>query len=420
MTKTISIIGATIHGNHGAEAMLNATIGRLREFEPDANIIVFSYLKDADRKISKDRTIRICGASPADLLFIMLPFSIILALLKMVRLGSLKRFFPAGVRHLSDSHLLIDLAGVSFIDGREKFLPFNVLTLLPAILLGIPVVKFAQAMGPFRNPLNRLTARHMLSRCRQVFARGEQTADNLKELRNSNIDWRIACDLAFLLRDEDSLTDHGADAGRLITKKLEALRDGGTKIIGICPSSVVAKKAGQPYIDSFVRLIEQLLDTGYGVVLFPNATRADHMDKSFNNDLPVIRSISSMISTVRRENLITVQDDIYAREISSVISLCSIVIVSRFHAMILALLARVPPIVIGWSHKYREVMKQFGMESQVSDFDSVEFEHLLVLIRSTLCDNDQLRKSIAGNLPGIIAQSRSQIDYVLKLLCHEI
>jgi colanic acid/amylovoran biosynthesis protein len=45
---------------------------------------------------------------------------------------------------------LIDLAGVSFIDGREKFLPFNILTILPAMLLGVPVVKFAQAMGPSR------------------------------------------------------------------------------------------------------------------------------------------------------------------------------------------------------------------------------------------------------------------------------
>ena len=419
MTKTISIIGATIHGNHGAEAMLNATIGRLREFEPDANFVIFSYLKDADRKVSKDNTIQICGASPTDLVFIMLPFSILLALLKIVRLGALKQFFPAGVRHMSNSDLLIDLAGVSFIDGREKFLPFNVLTLLPAILLGIPVIKFSQAMGPFKIPLYNFTARHILSCCRQIFARGDQTADNLKMLGGSKIKWRVASDLAFLLKEEDSLTDHGIETGLEITKKLNALRESGTKIIGICPSSVVAKKAGQPYIDNFVRLIEQLLEGGNAVVLFPNATRADHMDKSFNNDLPLLRSISVAICDDQRDKLITVQEDIYAREISAVISLCSMVIVSRFHAMILALLAGVPPIVIGWSHKYSEVMKQFDMESQVSDFKNAEIRDLQAMIKSTLDDNVRLRNSINDKLPVIIAQSRSQIEYVSNLLCHE-
>ena len=100
---------------------------------------------------------------------------------------------------LSQCDLLIDLAGVSFIDGREKFLPFNILTLAPAFFLKVPVVKFSQAMGPFRNPLNFFTAKHILSRCERLFARGEQTAANLSNLPLSRNSWQMAGDLAFLL-----------------------------------------------------------------------------------------------------------------------------------------------------------------------------------------------------------------------------
>ena len=57
MSKKIAIIGATISGNHGAEAMLSATIGRIRELQPDANFVVFSYLAKKDREITNDKNL---------------------------------------------------------------------------------------------------------------------------------------------------------------------------------------------------------------------------------------------------------------------------------------------------------------------------------------------------------------------------
>jgi len=39
----IGIIGGTIWGNRGAESMLVTTIGMLRQSQPDAQFVVFSY-----------------------------------------------------------------------------------------------------------------------------------------------------------------------------------------------------------------------------------------------------------------------------------------------------------------------------------------------------------------------------------------
>ena len=61
-----------------------------------------------------------------------LPFTIIFAFFNFIGFDAGKRICPRSVRLLSQCDLLIDLAGVSFIDGREKFLPFNILTLAPA------------------------------------------------------------------------------------------------------------------------------------------------------------------------------------------------------------------------------------------------------------------------------------------------
>ena len=42
-------------------------------------------------------------------------------------------------------------------------------------LLGVPVVKLAQTLGPFETWPNRLVAQVLLSRCFIIFARGERT-----------------------------------------------------------------------------------------------------------------------------------------------------------------------------------------------------------------------------------------------------
>ncbi len=196
--KRVSIIGATFTGNRGAEAMLTTTIGRIREQYADCLFCVFSYYPADDRRLIDDERIHICSATPLYLVTILLPFSALLFFLTWLPVGIRNLLIPDPVRELSDSDLLIDLAGVAFIDGRAKTLPYNVLSLFPAFILRIPVIKFSQALGPFHNPINRALARFTLSRCRRVFARGSQTLNHLESLRITTVHDSVAADVAFL------------------------------------------------------------------------------------------------------------------------------------------------------------------------------------------------------------------------------
>ncbi len=418
MTKRIAIIGATISGNHGAEAMLSATIGRIKELQPDASFVVFSYLAKKDREITKDTDLLVVDSSPAKLVLSLLPFSLLYAFFSLTGLNAGKRLLPRDIRLLSECDLLIDLAGVSFIDGREKFLPFNILTLAPAFILGVPVVKFSQAMGPFRNPLNFFMAKHILSRCEHLFARGEQTAANLSELPLSQDSWQMAGDLAFLLKDEDRLTEQGMLVSQQILDRIKKLRSFRKKIIGICPSSVVAGKAGNNYTGEMAQIVERLIGQGYGVALFPNATREEHQDRLFNNDLPILRQIRDNVLEEAREYLITVEQDIYANDIRKIIAECETVVVSRFHAMVMALGVGIPPIVVGWSHKYVEVMRQFKLEGSVSDFETMDIEQILKAVNESVDNKEVLSGRIIGKLPEIVRSSQTQIDYVSGMLSY--
>ncbi len=414
--KKISIIGATISGNRGAEAMLSTVIGRIREKEPDADFNIYSYYPEEDKKLCRDRNVRIFSATPASLVFILFPLSLILGFLKLVRLGRAGLFFPGSISALDESDVLIDISGVSFMDGRIIYIPFNILNIFPAILVRTPVVKFAQALGPCKNPLVFIAARIFLARCLKIFARGSTTRKNLEDtgLRRDIID--DAADLVFLHKDSYSLSDENQKYLDSLISKIEDLKNEGRTIIGLCPSSVIASKARREkwnYTQMLSDIVQRLSRQGYAVLLFPNATR-EKSGKLRNNDLPVIEKTARYLAAFNEypEDLLVVTKDINTVGIKRLMSYCDLNIVSRFHAMIASITLCKPLLVMGWGHKYQEVMQQFEMEDYVFDYKSNDPGLLLEKVESALYHKKSIEKDIKQNLPEVQKQSLRQFDFL--------
>lgn len=411
--KRFSVIAATVWGNRGAEAMLESTIGRLRDRAPGAEFAVYSYYQDRDTQLVNAPDVRVFSASPAHLVLVMFPWSLFLGLLRVLHLPY--RWGPASVRALATSDALIDLAGVSFIDGREKFLPYNVLTILPAMLLGVPVFKLAQALGPFKNPLNRFAAR-ILWRCAMIAPRGSVTVDNLAAIAFPEKLTLPSPDVAFLFEPRDSLSDEGRPEVAAITTNIGRYNARGLEAIGVCPSAVIASKAsaeGWDYPGFVAEVVRGIVASGRAVVLFPNATRASSATFR-NNDLPVIAQIMERLDEAEQLPVLAVSGDVNAAGLREIVSRCNCVAVSRFHAMIAALSAGVPVAVLGWSHKYLEVMRQFGQERYV--FDAADHEAGPFLERLIeLCDrHDAASKQIVDSFPQVAERSARQFDEVIR------
>jgi coenzyme F420-reducing hydrogenase beta subunit/polysaccharide pyruvyl transferase WcaK-like protein len=417
-TPRFSLVAGTVYGNRGAEAMLETAIGRVRDRFPDARFSVFSYLPKIDGELVRDPAVAVRSSTPAYLVGVLFPLSLLAT--PFARLGGrVPRFFPRSIRELAESRALIDLAGVSFIDGREKFLPFNVLTVLPAMLLGTPVFKFAQAVGPFKNPLNRLLAKWILPRCSLVVPRGATTVEHLEQIRFPRDRMVAGADVAFLFESRDSLSREGdAEASALAAAAREA-RAAGSAVIGVCPSSVLAGKAakeGWDYTGFMSAMIDRLAADGHTVLLFPNATRA-RSEKLRNNDLPVIAEIVAKSSAgAARGKVLAVIGDMNAASLRTVIEACSVVAVSRFHAMVGALSIGVPVTVVGWSHKYLEVMKQFGLEEFVFDYSEHDPAALSAVVEHLVTEREQRAAQILDRLPAVQADSRRQFDEMFRRL----
>ena len=77
--KTFAIIGGTLWGNRGAEAMVVTTMGRVRETVPDASFLILSYYPAADRRLAGGAAtpVAVDDATPRTLLLMHFPFALL-------------------------------------------------------------------------------------------------------------------------------------------------------------------------------------------------------------------------------------------------------------------------------------------------------------------------------------------------------
>jgi len=411
----VGIIGATLWGNRGAEAMICTTIGRIRKSFPNAKFIVFSYFPKIDRElINKTQSnVIIADATPLALVAKHFPFAVFDRLLKLIGLRFPKKLMPISARLLSELDVLIDVFGISFSDGREKFLPFNILSNWPAMLMKIPVVKLAQGLGTYKNAVNRFCAKWILGSCTKVFARGTYSFKYTSQLGiKENLDQ--ASDIAFLYEPEYTLTDENKSYVKNIAEQLDELRNTKQKILTISVSSVVNSKCVKHninYIKIMAQISSHYIEKGYIIILFPNATRAS-LDSSRNNDIPIIKNIANKIDSQHRKSLVEIIKDVNSASLRELLDKTDFLIASRFHAMIGGLALSKPTMVLGWGHKYREILDSFDITNWAFDYTNLSKDSLIKQIDSFLEQSENIKKRITENLPNVLKSAQHQFDWL--------
>ncbi|NEE01224.1 polysaccharide pyruvyl transferase family protein [Phytoactinopolyspora halotolerans] len=432
-----AVIGGTLWGNRGAEAMVATTIGRVRERDPGASFLIMSYFPERDRELltstadptapdddagrpAPDRPeIRVVDARPKDTV-VQWVFAVLVRMAALLRLRLPDAVLPESVRALRRCRALFDVSGISFHDGRLAVVAYNLMCLWPAMLLKVPVIRLSQAMGPFRHPLNRLPARAMTKRAAHTFARGRHSAEHLRGLGVPDDRWSVAADVAFAYRASDSLTRENDERVDELAARLDRIRAGGTDVVAVVPSSLVMQKMntdGTDYCALLEHLLSHLTAAGRHVLVLPNATRAG-TDQLRNNDIAVITQLRERIAAdpagIDPQAVSYVDFDLNTASIRRLVEPCTLLVTSRFHAMVAGLALCVPTLVMGWSHKYEEILEMFGCDEHAVDFSAAE-AHLLPMTDRMLADHEAIRERIQKALPDVTASAESQFDLLERL-----
>lgn len=245
-----AIMGGSVWGNRGAEAMLMTVIAEVRKADPEAVFNVYTIYPEKDKTLVQDPKIRFLSGEPLSVGLLHFPFALLAALFRLIKI---KIPLPKSVRRLRESNFLLDIGGITFSDGRAMQLLYNVFTIWPAMLLGVPVIKLSQAMGPFNTTLNRKLASHFLPKCRKIFTRGSMSDNYTSQLDGLDENREQAADIAFLFEPNYSLSDENEDKLKKLESKIQAWKHAGEKVVSIVPSSLVLKRStkhGSDYLSS--------------------------------------------------------------------------------------------------------------------------------------------------------------------------
>jgi polysaccharide pyruvyl transferase WcaK-like protein len=186
----------------------------------------------------------------------------------------------------------------------------------------------------------------------------------------------------------------------------------------VSPSQVVAtscETAGIPYEQIVARLLDALAEKAEVTpVLLAHSAQPGGV--SHMNDLPLCRSIHARLQ--HPDGVVFLDDDLLPTELRAIIGLSDVQVTSRFHAMISSLTESTPPLVIGWSHKYAEILDPFGLGDVAMTYDDLGSDGGDVVDRTLdlLARRDEIAARITEHLPVARAEAAVNIDVLANVL----
>ena len=204
MNKKIAIIAANFTGNKGAAAMLKSIIKNLDSEYNGLTYNLLSVYPKNDRLENPFKNVKVISCKPQEIIFIGFSMAILFFLFK--RLKPVRKFLLKYkmLKGLYEADLVVDAAGISFVDSRGFIMnTYNFICVATPLLLGKTIIKYSQAMGPFNSFWNRTLAKILLPKIHTICARGEITRFHLDKLNLKNIT-NVHIRFGRVHRDEDA------------------------------------------------------------------------------------------------------------------------------------------------------------------------------------------------------------------------
>ena len=376
--------------------MVESVMARLPNEMGDCHFDILTTYPDADAsRIPAGADAAVVGLQPLRLALVEFPIACLALVARTLRIP-LFWVRSRGCRSMLDSSVVVDVAGISFADGRGfAIVVYNALMTGVPLLLGVPTVKAAQALGPFQSIPNKWLAPLVLRRVKTVCARGARTREHLDSLGGVNaVD---VADLAFSL-------DEAAGLPSAVSTALGSID---SNFIVVMPSAVVKgifESTGGNYVSAMASLVTEIRSkTGRSVVIAPHSYRAG-LPEGRMNDGPVCREVAE--ACAGDSQVLGLDSDLTAGELRHLVALGSVLVTSRFHAMISGLATSTPTVVVGWSHKYKEVLDDFGLSSLGLDSSALNNpSEIADVVARVLSTRDELSQQITAALPAVKVRS---------------
>ncbi|WP_411360698.1 polysaccharide pyruvyl transferase family protein [Pseudidiomarina salilacus] len=315
--------------NKGAELMLHAIIAQFAERGVPARFVV-EPTGPYERRVTfglwqKSRYIR-----------------------KRINLLAPVSWLPRRLRHMfgiineAELDLVLDASGFAFGDQWSALIAHDRLGSSIAKLRsrGVPVIVLPQALGPFERADSQKAFKPVLAHASKVYARDDQSFEFCKKLYSSTENLKRCPDFTNLIKGIPS-ADFNAEEHQLCF---------------IPNSKMLEKRAdGDSYVEFMVAAIKAAQEAAAKPFILIHEAEADRR---------LTRQIQAQLATP-----VPVLDPGHALKIKWIIGQSKAVVSSRFHGLVSALSQGVPVLATGWSHKYHELLADYGCAEQLVEIN---------------------------------------------------
>lgn len=403
----IGILAATFSGNKGAAAMLCSIVDSVSAKHKGATFSILSVYPTEDSKQCYYDNCNIISAKPLEILFKAFPLAILYRLFRWLPFAKTLLVKNKTLRGFYDSDFIIDAAGISFVDSRGFVMnTYNFVCMAIPLLIKKHVIKFSQALGPMDKLYNKIYSNIVLTKIDTICSRGAKTTQYLTQRKLKNI--KPCADGGFML---DVKSKHLAN----ILPEIESNPFYKKDFVCISISSVVysyCQKNNIDYINIIVEFIKYVAKEK-NVFILANAAR-ETSQKHKNNDLPICRQIMKSFSGDDR--VLFYNKELTPYEIWHLVSLSQAFIGSRFHGMIAALSSDVPVFLVGWSHKYKEVLDEFSLDANAIDYKVLSYKLLINEYKKFMPNLKKYKKSIIANKATVLKSSSQNFVHIEKMI----
>lgn len=336
----------------------------------------------------------------------------------------IKEFFelPSKINLLKEikkADFVVSSGGGYFYSNRRLFPgPFfwqNFLHVKLVSKIRRPLIFFPQSFGPIKNSIGVRCLKSILKQDNvvKIFTREEFSFDFLKKILHQDKDEKIKkldlCpDVAFYLNSPGYAVERRIKLN--LPKPIVAMASRDWDY----PNAKSAQEKKEKYFSSLIKIAESILfDWNGSIVIFPQA-RGPTL---FENDRIISKKLREALEKKlpkKRIIYLNLRDDVSPFYIIDILSQCDLIIATRLHAAIFALLAGVPAISIGYQPKNIGTMKLFELEHFCVSIEDISADKVLTLIREIFYYHDDIRRKIGDILIRLKEQIEVKLNQALK------
>jgi polysaccharide pyruvyl transferase WcaK-like protein len=358
----IAFFGHFDSTNFGNESTLQAILHHLRRYQPDAEVTCISTGPEATVATHQIEAIPLTGTLGKS----WLPRNLLVRVLRKVFIRIPNELYHCAKGLIGKDMLVIPGTGLlTDAYGLKSWGPYNMFKWsLMAKICRCKLLFVSVGAGPIYSALGRWFVKSALSWADFRSYRDNSTLQYLKSIGFSADNDRVYPDLAFSLPEAVTLHQHSNKSRRTV--------------VGLGLMEYAGKYSiSRPSNEVYLAYLENLVGFARWLLAQGNNVRLLFGDRQ---DLETIQEFRGLLTAQLSayDNAHIIHEPIFSVEdLLSQIAATDVVIATRFHNVLLALLCDKPVIAISFHHKCESLMSAMGLSAYCLDINDLKADGLI-------------------------------------------